>query len=164
MAEHPQRDLAVPVLDARRGEIFAAVYRRQGGWVTPVADPACLGYDAWWDRVQATVPDVQAPVFGGSGVALLVGQGDALRAELRGLAAPVVRAWTAAHPATARALAVALADPALREAAAVHPFALVPRYLRASDAEVLRAVDLTPERPSDAIDIHAAPVPRKGAS
>ncbi len=156
LAEHTDRELAVPVLDARRGEVFAGVFRRAGAWVEPVREIACLGYDVWWQRLVETVPELQAPIYGGSGVSLLVGQGADLRQELRHLDEPVTRAWTAAHPATARALAVALADDGLRSAAMVHPFALTPRYLRASDAEVLREVDLTPSRPSDAIDFHAS--------
>jgi tRNA threonylcarbamoyladenosine biosynthesis protein TsaB len=156
LAAHPDRNWAVPVLDARRGEVFGAVYRREGGWVAPVREPFCLAPDAAWREVLAAVASPDDPVYGGDGTALLVGEGDGLRSELRGRGDPIARLWSSAHPATARALALALADPALRAAARVHPFALTPRYLRVSDAETARDLDLTPSRPSEDIDIHAA--------
>lgn len=153
---HPQRALAVPVLDARRGEIFGAVYRREGAWVAPVSGPFCLAPDAAWQEVLATVAAPTEPVYGGDGTALLLGEGESLRPQLRGAGEPVARPWSSAHPATARALALALADPTVRELARVHPFALTPRYLRVSDAETLRQVDLTPLCPSEDIGYHAA--------
>ena len=51
LADHPAVDLAVPALDARRGEIFSAVYRRDGGWVQDVAAPAAGTPDRWWGQV-----------------------------------------------------------------------------------------------------------------
>jgi tRNA threonylcarbamoyladenosine biosynthesis protein TsaB len=153
---HPGRDLAVPVLDARRGEVFAAVYRREGAWVAPIREPFCLAPDAAWREVLSATTSPADPVYGGDGTALLVGEGDGLRPALRGSGDPVARPWSSAHPATARALALALADPILRECARVHPFALTPRYLRVSDAETARHVDLTPSRPSDDLGFHAS--------
>jgi tRNA threonylcarbamoyladenosine biosynthesis protein TsaB len=129
LAEHPGRELAVPVLDARRGEVFAALYRRAGGWVEAVLAPACLPPDAWWRTLTAALADLDAPVFGGEGVALLVQPDGELRPELTARGAPAARAWQAAHPATARALALALAEPALRSPGlglAVRPGAAVP--------------------------------------
>jgi len=162
LAAHPDRDVAVPVLDARRGEIFAGVYQRDGAWVRELAAPACLPPDRWWERLGALVADaaagaaadLEAPVYGGDGVALLVGQGAGLRPELAARGEPAARAWEAAHPATARALALALGDPAMRAAARVSPFALVPGYLRGSDAELKRRVDATPAAPTAAVDVH----------
>ena len=143
LAEWPERELAVPVLDARRGELFAAVYRRRGAWVEPVAAPAALAPAAWWERIQAALAGRDEPVWGGGGLSLLVGEGSQLRAGLAERGEPVLRAWSATHPATARALAVAASAPA-SPLAAVHPFAAVPLYLRASEAEVKRRLDLTP--------------------
>lgn len=156
LCAHPDRTWAVPVLDARRGEVFCAVYRRDGDWVAPVREPFCLAPEAAWREVKAVVPSPDEPVYGGDGTALLVGEGEGLRPELRGRGEPVARPWSSAHPATARALALALADPVLRAAARVHPFALTPCYLRVSDAETARDVDLTPSRPSNDIGFHAA--------
>ncbi len=156
LGAHPDRALAVPVLDARRGEVFAAVYRREGAWVAPVREPFCLPPDAAWREILAAVTSPEDPAYGGDGTALLVGEGDGLRPELRGRGEPVARPWSAAHPATARAFALALADPGVRDAARVHPFTLTPRYLRVSDAETARALDLTPSQPSEDIGYHAA--------
>ncbi len=154
LAEHPQRDLAVPVLDARRGEVFAGLYRRRGSWVETLLPPACLAPDLWWKNLCAEVEDLESPAFGGDGVALLVGQGEDLRPELAARGLPAPRSWVAAHPATARVLALAMADGDVRAEAGVSPFALVPRYLRGSDAEVKRRLNATPAVPSDNVDIH----------
>lgn len=154
LAAQPDRELAVPVLDARRGEVFTGLYRRRGGWVEELAPPACLSPDRWWQRLCVELTDLDAPAFGGDGVALVVGQGESLRPELAARGLPAPRSWTSAHPATARALALALCDPDLRAAVAVSPFAMVPRYLRGSDAEVKRRVDATPDSPADNVDIH----------
>ncbi len=147
LAEHVDRDLAVPVLDARRGEVFGAVYRRAGDWVEMVSEPAPRRPDDWWADLVRTLPDVAAPVYAGHGAALLLGEGEGLRPELRETGAPRLRAWSAAHPATARALAWAVTR-APGGFEPVHPFALVPSYLRVSDAEVQRGLDLTPRRPT----------------
>ena len=152
LADHDEADLAVPVLDARRGEIFAGIYQRQGLWVKPVAPPAALKPDQWWDHLLSVVPDPDQPVYGGDGTELLLGQGDQLRSELLGRGEPVLRRWTTAHPATAGALAMAVSagDPGLQP---VHPFTLVPEYLRGSDAEVKKKVNLTPAVPSEDISV-----------
>ena len=139
-------DLAVPVLDARRGELFAAVYSRRGRWVETVAEPAALPPDVWWERIRAAAVDLEPLVWGGDGVSRLLGQGVNLRPELQCKGAPVLRRWSEAHPATAAALALAMADPAV-SLPVFHPFALQPLYLRASDAEVKRHLDLTPQAP-----------------
>jgi len=152
LAEWPDRELAVPVLDARRGEVFAAVYRRRDGWVEPVVPPAALAPDAWWERVLAAAAEPAAAVWGGNGVALVVGEGPRLRPGLAARGAPEVRPWSAAHPATARAMALAAGDPTAG-LAEVHPFLAVPLYLRASEAEVRRRLDLTPEAPDFATAI-----------
>ncbi len=152
LAQAPERDLAVPVLDARRGEVFAAVYRRQGPWVAPVAEPACATPAVWWARLLQCVDDVEAPAYGGEGVGLLVGQGAELRPELLARGEPAPRAWAAAHPATARALALALQHEAVRAEAELSPFALVPSYLQGSDAELKRRLDAC--HPGAEVQIH----------
>jgi tRNA threonylcarbamoyladenosine biosynthesis protein TsaB len=145
LAEHPDTDIAVPALDARRGEIFCGVYGRDGSWVRALVEPAAAAPERWWESVRETVPDIDLPAYGGDGTGLLLGMGEALRPELVGRGEPVLRRWTAAHPATARALALAMGTDRLP---AAHPFALVPAYMRVSDAEVKKQVDLTPGTPS----------------
>jgi hypothetical protein len=49
---------------------------------------------------------------------------------------------------------VALADETLRRDLVVSPFALVPGYLRGSDAELKRRVDATPVAPDSDVDVH----------
>lgn len=148
-----EAELAVPVLDARRGELFAGLFRRAGSWVEPVLPPAAAAPDAWWDRLAAALPDPGAPVYGGDGAGLLLGQGADLRPPLRGRGAPALRDWSAAHPDTAAALARAMGDSAA-DLPRVHPFTLVPTYLRVSDAEVKRRVDLTPSTPGRDVRAH----------
>lgn len=154
LATQPDRDLAVPALDARRGEIFTGVYRRGENWVDEVVAPSCLAPDTWWAQLKEAVSNVEAPAYGGDGVAMLVGQPDGLRPELTCRGEPARRSWESAHPATARALAVALGNEAVRRRVIVSPFELVPHYLRGSDAELNRRINATPSKPADSIDIH----------
>ncbi|MFN2371337.1 MAG: tRNA (adenosine(37)-N6)-threonylcarbamoyltransferase complex dimerization subunit type 1 TsaB [Candidatus Krumholzibacteriia bacterium] len=149
----PAVTTAVPALDARRGEIFAAVYRRRGRWVEAVLPPAAAAPDRWWARLVAGLDDPGAPVYGGDGTPLLLGQGDGLRPELAARGTPAARDWSAGHPATAPALALAMGD-AAADLPRVHPFTLVPTYLRVSDAEAKRHVDLTPTAPAPDVQRH----------
>lgn len=151
LADNPGAEVAVPVLDARRGEVFAAAYRRGQAWGTPLAEPAAATPDRWWAALGAAVGDPEAPAYGGEGAALLLGQGEGLRPELLARGTPRLRAWTSAHPATARDLALAVAR---GEVPAVEPFALLPQYLRASDAELNRNLDCTPRVPDAAPSGH----------
>jgi len=150
LAEHPDAEFAVPALDARRGEIFSGLYARHDGWVREVEAAAARTPDQWWSRIRAAVDDPNTPLYGGDGTGLLLGHGESLRPELTGSGEPVLRRWSSAHPATARALAVALGTSDLP---ATHPFALVPQYMRVSDAEVKRRLDLTPTVPGSEITI-----------
>lgn len=149
--EHPQAKWAVPVLDARRGEVFAGIFRREGAWVEPVCPAAAMTPDKWWAKVAESVDDPDLPVYGGDGTPLLLGQGSELREELTSRGEPVMRAWSAAHPATAKAMALAMNAGGLPLA---HPFSLLPEYMRVSDAEVKRKLDLTPETPGSEVTSH----------
>ncbi|MBU0743142.1 tRNA (adenosine(37)-N6)-threonylcarbamoyltransferase complex dimerization subunit type 1 TsaB [bacterium] len=154
LAENQAYAWAVPVLDARRGEVFAAVYRRRDDWVEEILPPAPRRPDACWRELLAAVPSPEASVYAGNGVSLLLGEGPALRAELQETGSPRVRPWESAHPATARAVAWAISRDRTRFTE-VHPFVLTPAYLRVSDAEVKRGLDLTPRSPRGA-------APRRG--
>ncbi len=150
LEDHPDVEYAVPTLDARRGGVFSAVYRRQGHWLEEVARPEAMSADAWWQKILQILPDCEAPVYGGDGTGLVLGQGDDLRPELARVGQPKLRHWTAAHPATARTFACAMGL-APDQLSPVHPFELVPQYLRRSDAELNRNLDLTPREPSDEV-------------
>jgi len=153
LRENPGIDHAVPVLDARRGEVYAALYRRVGGWVEPVLPDAADRPDAWWARLAALGDEALTAACGGDGAPLLLGQGSELRPELRETDAPSLRPWSSSHPDTAAVLAAAVSagkDLVPR----IHPFALLPTYLRVSDAEVKRRVDLTPRAPDDNVQSH----------
>lgn len=152
LAGNPEARVAVPVLDARRGEVFCGVFRRAGAWVEAMAAPAAATPDIWWSRVTVSLDDPDEAVYGGDGAALLLGQGDDLRPELRERGTPTLRRWSASHPATAAALALAMGVPGALPR--IHPFTLVPDYMRVSDAEVKRGVDLTPSDPSSDVSSH----------
>ena len=71
LADHGSADLAVPVLDARRGEVFAGVFARESGWVRPLSPPAARSPERWWQEVMTLVEDPEAPIYGGEGAHLL---------------------------------------------------------------------------------------------
>lgn len=153
LAEHPQARLAVPVLDARRGEVYAGIFARRPGWVQELAAPGPAAPAVWWERVLQAVPDPDEAVIGGEGAALLLASEAGLRPQLAERGTPRRRLWSLAHPRTAEALAAAMGDPRA-DLPRVHPFALVPLYMRASDAEIKRRLDLTPRRPAGEILSH----------
>ncbi len=148
LQDHPDVEFAVPTLDARRGGIFSGVFRRKGHWLEELAGPEALPADDWWQKILDVLPDCEAAVYGGDGTSLLLGQGDDLRCELARVGQPKLRHWTVAHPATARTLACAMYL-APDQLPSIHPFDLIPQYLRRSDAELNRSLDLTPSQPSD---------------
>jgi len=157
LEDHPEATLAVPVLDARRGELFAAIYHRHADWVAEVVAPAARTPDDWWAAICTAVDDLEAPVFGGDGLGLLLTPDGHPRPELTRAGRPVRRLWSTAHPDTARTLAtVVSADRPVPPP--VDPFAVVPLYLRGSDAEVKRRVDVTPREFSPRFESHAATV------
>ncbi len=155
LEDHPSVEYAVPCLDARRQQVFSAVYKRKGQWVEKIADPEPMLADLWWEKILTLLPDPEVAVYGGDGTAVLLGQGDDLRPELAGTGKPRLRPWTAAHPPTARTLACAMGV-ASEQLPTTHPFLLVPQYLRASDAELNKNMDLTPRTPSDDVSIHSS--------
>jgi tRNA threonylcarbamoyladenosine biosynthesis protein TsaB len=119
--------LLVPLLDAKKGEVYAGFYRAaKGGGVVELADDAALAPDALVARVATLARDGARPLAFGHGL-------EAYGAALSGIA----RLDT--EVATPPALAVAsLAAERLASAAydAQALFALEPRYVRASEAEL----------------------------
>ncbi len=101
----PGRRHGCPGLDARRGEVFAAVYRRRGR-VGRVAGRTRRGHARrWWARLTDLLDDVEAPRTPATARDLLLGEGETLRPALRDHGQPVLRRWSSAHPATGPALA-----------------------------------------------------------
>lgn len=122
----PEGALLVPLLDAKKGEVYAGFYRVARGAVEAVAPDAALAPGALLERL-ATLP-------GGSG-ALALGEGLAAYAET--LEGRLTRLAGAPVAPPAGAIA-ALAAPALlsRPYDAQALFALEPHYVRASEAEL----------------------------
>jgi tRNA threonylcarbamoyladenosine biosynthesis protein TsaB len=129
----PDGALLVPLLDAKKGEVYAGFYAARGGRVEAAAPEAALGPEALLARVaELEATGSQVWVLGEGRRAF----GDRL-AALRTLSGGEP---TGAGPAleTPTAAAVArLAAPALAEGFdAQKLFALEPHYVRASEAEV----------------------------
>jgi len=120
---HTDRTI-VAVIDARKGELFAAVYRPVPGGVQRVSEPQCLSLD---DLVAELMARGQQVVCVGDGA---LRHRDELVAELN----VEIAEQFFAHPSAATL--VQLAHPkALREEA-VNPREIQPLYLRAPDAEI----------------------------
>lgn len=112
----------VPVIDARKGEVFYAMYRQVPGGVQQVAEP-----------VVGAVDELVADLLARSQESLLVGDGavryreeilDGFHCEIGG----------DAHPSAAQLVQLAHAR-ALREEW-VNPWEIEPVYLRAPDAQI----------------------------
>ncbi|BDG02456.1 tRNA (adenosine(37)-N6)-threonylcarbamoyltransferase complex dimerization subunit type 1 TsaB [Anaeromyxobacter oryzae] len=125
-ADAPEGTLLVPLLDAKKGEVYAGFYRAEGKGVAAVAPDAALGPDALVARL-AALPDPGAARAFGEGYAAFAA---ALEGRLTRLATAVVT-----PPASAVA---ALAGDALlsRPFDAQALFALEPHYVRPSEAEL----------------------------
>jgi len=120
--------ILVPLLDAKKGEVYAGFYRAAPGGVEQVQPEAALTPDALAERARS--------LFAATGAAPLVcGEGyDAFAAKLDG---QVARLEGAVATPSAAAVAV-LASPRLL-GVAFDPqrlFALEPHYVRLSEAEV----------------------------
>jgi tRNA threonylcarbamoyladenosine biosynthesis protein TsaB len=120
------RDPVVALVDARRGEFYAAAYRLEGAAREPVAcEPAEGVY----------TPEQLAPLL--PPACLLVGEGAGLCGErIRELTRSNVRLEPAAEP-HARDVGV-LGARRIARGEAVSAAALVPRYVRRAEAEVKR--------------------------
>jgi tRNA threonylcarbamoyladenosine biosynthesis protein TsaB len=118
--------LLVPLLDARKGEVYAGFYRAAGAGLTAVAPEAALPPAALAERLAALPGGDRARAFG---------QGWAAYEAV--LAAGVARLDTPVLSPPALAVA-ALAEQALlaRPFDAQAVFALEPHYVRASEAEL----------------------------
>lgn len=118
--------LLVPLLDARKGEVYAGFYRAREGGIVELADDAALPPRALAARVAAAAAEGQRPAAFGQGL-------DAYAADLAGV--PRLETEVATPPAAAVAALVA-EQLAAASFDAQALFALEPHYVRASEAEL----------------------------
>jgi tRNA threonylcarbamoyladenosine biosynthesis protein TsaB len=118
--------LLVPLLDAKKGEVYAGFYRAQAGGIVRAGDEVAVPPAALADRVRALAAEGEDPAVFGEGV-------DAWASALEGV--PRLETTVRTPPAAAVAAIVAerLAGSAY-DAQAL--FALEPHYVRPSEAEL----------------------------
>jgi tRNA threonylcarbamoyladenosine biosynthesis protein TsaB len=126
-ADAPPGALLLPLLDARKGEIYAGFYRVAGGALEAVEPEAALAPQALLERAAALSLSGRSPLAFGEGY-------DAWRAALEGRL-PRLATEVATPPghAVARLAARRLSGAAF-DAPAL--YALEPHYIRLSEAEV----------------------------
>ncbi len=126
LGEAPAGALLVPLLDARKGEVYAGFYRVEAGGLAAVAAEAALSPEALRDRLSELEPRREARLAFGEGLL-------AYRERLE----EAVSAYAAGPPTPSAEMVARLAAGRLVEpydAAAL--FALEPHYVRASEAEI----------------------------
>ncbi|HET8540574.1 MAG TPA: tRNA (adenosine(37)-N6)-threonylcarbamoyltransferase complex dimerization subunit type 1 TsaB [Anaeromyxobacter sp.] len=117
--------LLVPLLDARKGEVYAGFYRSRGGGIVALADEVAVPPEALAERVRGVA---------GAEAAVAFGEGYDAYAQVLGAVLPRLATEVATPPAGALA---ALVSERLAGAAfdAQALFALEPHYVRPSEAE-----------------------------
>ncbi len=116
----------VPLLDARKGEVYAGFYRVRAGGIVEMSDDAALSPSALGERLVALAEGGARPVVFGEGL-------DAYAAALAGVPRLATSVVTPPAFAVAAVVAESLATAAY-DAQAL--FALEPHYVRASEAEM----------------------------
>ncbi|MBI5491816.1 MAG: tRNA (adenosine(37)-N6)-threonylcarbamoyltransferase complex dimerization subunit type 1 TsaB [Deltaproteobacteria bacterium] len=111
-----------PVLDARKGEVYAALYLRKDGRFEELMGESAIKPQALFDRVNELCPGPVVFLGGGLGV-----YGNEILKNIKGAELAPERLWQI------RASNVALLA---RDSAPVGPEALSPVYLRKSEAEL----------------------------
>jgi tRNA threonylcarbamoyladenosine biosynthesis protein TsaB len=127
------RRLIAAVIDARRGEVFAALYRQVPGGVQRIDDP-----------VVCRAEDLAADLEARHEETLLVGDGAIRYAQVFARLSGVEPASLGSAYPSAAAL-VELAQPRVQREDFVPPWELQPLYLRQADVDNTRLVKLWPE-------------------
>jgi tRNA threonylcarbamoyladenosine biosynthesis protein TsaB len=129
------RRLIAAVIDARRGEVFWALYRQVPGGVQRLTDPQVTGAD-----------DVAGELEARGEETLLVGDGARrYAAAFDGLSHVEPAGVGTAYPSAAAL--VELAQPRLQREEFVQPWELTPMYLRQADVDPAWDRRLVPHRP-----------------
>lgn len=139
-ADAEEGSLLVPLLDARKGEVYAGFYRAREGAIVGIAHDAALPPQALAARVGALAAEGARPVVFGEGYDAYAGALSALARLRTEVATPPAHAVAAV---VAERLATGSYDPQAL-------FALEPHYVRASEAELKFPKGLGPgagERP-----------------
>ena len=118
----PSERPVCPVLDARKGEVYAALYLRKDGRFEELMGEAAIKPQTLFDRVNELCPGPVVFVGGGLGV-----YGNEILKNIKGAELAPETLWRI------RASNVALLA---RDAALIGPEALSPVYLRKSEAEL----------------------------
>ncbi len=124
-ARHP----VCPILDAKKGEVYAALYRTDGGRLERLWEDRAVAPERLAAALAAEVPG--PVVFLGDGVAPFAPLLRRLLGDDACLVPPANRLPSAATVAE-------LGRAALERGESADPAALVPRYLRRSEAELVR--------------------------
>jgi tRNA threonylcarbamoyladenosine biosynthesis protein TsaB len=132
----PEGTLLVPLLDARKGELYAGFYRAEGAGVVAVRPDAALAAEALLEAARALTNGL-APAGFGEGYEVHAGRlAPALPRLATGIRGP-------SAPAIGRLCAGALRGARFDQAALA---ALEPHYVRKSEAEVKFPEGLPPRR------------------
>ena len=115
--------LLVAAIDARRGELFASLYRQVPGGIQRITEPA-----VWTPHELASELEARGEEY------LLVGDGAVRHADVLRSAGKVELATSNPYPLAASL--VELAHPLAIREEFVHPSEVSPVYLRKSDAEI----------------------------
>jgi tRNA threonylcarbamoyladenosine biosynthesis protein TsaB len=130
------RRLIACVIDARRGEVFAALYRQVPGGVQRISGP-----------MVTTAAELASELMARREEFLLVGDGAIRYADSFAHLSEVEKA-TVGHAYPSAAALVELAQPRVQREQFVQPWELEPLYLRQADADINWDRRLVPDQPT----------------
>lgn len=134
----PRDETLCALIDARRGELYAAVYRAQGEQLIPL--------------LPERATPIAALLAGLKGPHLFIGDGALLHAaDIRAALGTGARFAPVGQHAPRAAVIGRLARKFLPQAAVDRGFTIRPRYLRGADAEALRTARSAPDEGGDRV-------------